>query len=98
LHYNGGYGEYAVAEESNLIRLPENVTFAQAAVAAESMVTAFHAVTVQGEVDTGQTVAIIGLGRLGMMAARISVLKGAIVYGVDTDQSKFELAKHNGVK
>lgn len=56
-----------------LIKLPDNVTFPQAAVAADAVVTAYHAVHSAGQLEEGKKVAIIGLGGLGMMAARFAV-------------------------
>jgi D-arabinose 1-dehydrogenase-like Zn-dependent alcohol dehydrogenase len=72
------------------------MAFEQAAVAADSMVTAYYAITVQGEVDAGKTVAIIGRGGLGMMAVRFAVLEGAKMIGIDTGHSKFDLARPVG--
>ena len=98
LDINGGYAEYAVADVSTIVPIPTNVSFEQAAVSTDALLTAYHAVTVQGEIHSGQTVAIIGLGGLGMTASRLCALRGAAVYGVDTDESKFESAKQKGVK
>ncbi|KAF2799640.1 alcohol dehydrogenase GroES-like domain-containing protein [Melanomma pulvis-pyrius CBS 109.77] len=98
LDINGGYAEYAVADISTIVPIPRNVSFEQAAVSTDALLTAYHAIAVQGEIHSGQTVAIIGLGGLGMMASRLCVLRGAVVYGVDTDESKFERAKEMGVK
>ncbi|RSL93092.1 hypothetical protein CEP52_013451 [Fusarium oligoseptatum] len=40
---DGGYAEYTVAPIKNLIHLPDSVSFANAAVATDSIATAYHA-------------------------------------------------------
>lgn len=96
LAYDGGYAELAIVRDTNITRIPEGVTFAQAAVATDSAATAYHAVVTEGPVKTGETVAIVGLGGLGLSAVRIAHLKGAVVYGVDLDTGKFAQAKEIG--
>lgn len=96
LAYDGGYAEFAIVRANNITRIPEGVTFAQAAVATDSVATAYHAVVTEGPVMPGETVAIVGLGGLGLSAARIAHLNGAVVYGVDLDTGKFEQAKESG--
>lgn len=56
-----------------LIVLPESVSFPEAAIAADAIATAYHAVHGAGKLEAGQKVAVIGLGGLGMMAARFAV-------------------------
>jgi len=96
LAYDGGYAEFAIVRATNITRIPEGVTFAQAAVATDSVATAYHAVVTEGPIKAGETVAIVGLGGLGLSAVRIAHLKGAVVYGVDLDTGKFAQAKRNG--
>jgi propanol-preferring alcohol dehydrogenase len=98
LAYDGGYAEFAIVRANNITRIPEGVTFAQAAVATDSVATAYHAVVTEGPIRPGQTVAIVGLGGLGLSAVRIAHLKGAVVYGVDLDIGKFEQAIATGAK
>ena len=96
LAYDGGYAEFAIVRATNITRIPEGVTLAQAAVATDSVSTAYHAVVTEGPVKPGDTVAIVGLGGLGLSAVRIAYLKGAVVYGVDLDTGKFAQAKQTG--
>ena len=94
--YDGGYAEFAIVKVSNIVRIPEGVTFAQAAVATDAVATAYHAVVTEGPVKPGQTIAVVGLGGLGLPAVRIAGLKGAVVYGVDLDSGKYAQAKQAG--
>ncbi|MEV8358407.1 zinc-binding dehydrogenase [Microbacterium sp. NPDC076895] len=97
LAYDGGYEEKVRVSTAKLVRIPDTVPFSQAAGATDSVVTAYHAVKVTGEVTAGTVVGIIGLGGLGLNAARIAVLLGATVYGVDTKPDVFDTALAQGV-
>lgn len=98
LGYDGGFAEYVIGLAENCVKLPENVSFAQAAVATDSISTAYHAVVTEAEAKASSTIAIIGLGGLGLMGLRIAVLQKATVYGVDINEQKFQVAKDLGAK
>ncbi|RMJ07783.1 hypothetical protein CDV36_012621 [Fusarium kuroshium] len=93
---DGGYAEYTVAPIKNLVHLPDSVSFANAAVATDSIATAYHAVVSEGGVVDSSTVAILGLGGLGLNGVAIAAHRGAKVYGVDINTSKFSQAKEFG--
>ncbi|RSL96838.1 hypothetical protein CDV31_013304 [Fusarium ambrosium] len=93
---DGGYAEYTVAPVKNLVHLPDSVSFANAAVATDSIATAYHAVVSEGGVVDSSTVAILGLGGLGLNGVAIATFRGAKVYGVDINTSKFSQAKELG--
>ncbi|KAE8317095.1 chaperonin 10-like protein [Aspergillus transmontanensis] len=96
LGYDGGYAEHAMACVENLVRIPSGVSFAQAAVATDSIATAYHAVITEGRVGPDSTVAIVGLGGLGLPAIQIAAIHGARVYAVDIDETKFPVARELG--
>lgn len=96
LSVDGGYAEQALAHASTLVPIPDNVTFAQAAVATDSVATAYHAVRTSAQVRQGQTIGIIGLGGLGINGVRVATLQGATVYGVDINPATFDAARNNG--
>ncbi|KAK2057862.1 alcohol dehydrogenase GroES-like domain-containing protein [Colletotrichum caudatum] len=96
--FDGGYAEYAVAPVSRLVRIPDGVTFSQAAVATDAMATAYHAVTIEAGICPGATVGIVGIGGLGMQGLGFAALKGATVYGIDIMDSKFARAKQLGAR
>lgn len=93
---DGGYAQYVVAPLENLVMIPEGVSFAQAAVATDSVATAYHAVLSEGAVGPSSTVGIVGLGGLGLNGVAIAAATGASVYGIDINESKFEHAKTAG--
>ncbi|KAI1396474.1 GroES-like protein [Hypoxylon fuscum] len=98
LQIDGGYADFAVARVESLVRIPENVSFQQAAIATDCLTTAYHAVRGAGEVAAGMNVGIIGLGGLGSSGLRIAVLAEANVYGFDVDTRRFDKALANGAK
>lgn len=80
---DGGYAEKTLGTVEELVRVPEHVSFAQAASATDAGATAYHAVRIVAAVRPGDRVGIIGLGGLGQIAARVAVLAGAQVHITD---------------
>jgi len=70
----GGYAEYAVAYASHLIRIPESMSFEEAACICESYITAFLNVFMIGDFQDGQT-AILHGGGGGVNTAAIQLCK-----------------------
>ncbi len=58
----GGYAEFAVAYASHLMKIPENMSFEEAACVCESYITAFLNVFMIGEFADGQTAILHGGG------------------------------------
>ena len=92
LGIDGGYAEYIVAPTGILVKIPDKVSFAEAAFATDSIATTYHAVVLEGQVNAGTKVGIVGLGGLGLNGVRIATLRGATVYGFDIDEKKFAAA------
>lgn len=96
LGFDGGYATQAVAPVANLVAIPEGVSFTQAAVATDSIATAYHAIVTEAAIEPEMTVAIIGLGGLGLNGVRIAALHQATVYGIDIDSTIFDTARAQG--
>lgn len=64
--YDGGYAEFAVFYTAKTLRIPDGVTFAHAAMATDAVATAYHAVVAEGQATSSSTIAIVGLGGLGL--------------------------------
>ena len=95
-HRDGGYAEYMSVPGRNIFRLPDELTFEQGAVLMCSAATSFHALQ-KAEIKPGETVAIFGLGGLGMSAVQLARAFGALdIYAVDVDQTKLEMAEGFG--
>ncbi|KAL5584306.1 hypothetical protein FOVSG1_013695 [Fusarium oxysporum f. sp. vasinfectum] len=98
LSFDGGYGQYVVAPQKILVKIPEGISFAQAAVATDALATSYHAVVGEGSARPGLTVGVVGLGGLGMHGLQFACLKGSTVYGFDVNEAKFDQAKSYGAK
>ncbi|MFJ5035802.1 zinc-binding dehydrogenase [Streptomyces sp. NPDC088560] len=93
---DGGYAERVVAHASTLVPVPAGVSTVHAAVATDSVVTAYHAVRTEARARPGEVIAVVGLGGLGLNGVRTGVLAGATVYGVDINPDTFEAARAAG--
>lgn len=95
-HRHGGYAEYISMPSRNAVPLPDELSFEEGAVLMCSSATSFHALR-KAEVKPGQTVAIFGIGGLGMSAIQLARVFGALdVYAVDVDEKKLEVAEGFG--
>ncbi len=91
-HVDGGYAEYIAVPARNAIPLPDEIPFDEGATLMCASATAFHALH-KGRVKAGETVAVFGVGGLGMSAIQLAKAMGAVeVYAVDIQQEKLELA------
>ncbi|MEE4195389.1 MAG: bi-domain-containing oxidoreductase [Anaerolineae bacterium] len=95
----GGYAvhaEYALVPKNLITPLPDNVDFQTAAF------TTLGAIAMQGfrlaEAHLGESVAVIGLGLLGLLTIQICKAAGCRVFGVDLDPRRVELAGEYGVE
>ncbi len=83
----GGYAEYAVAYADHLMRIPDSMSFEEAACVCESYITAFLNVFMIGEFQDGQT-AILHGGGGGVNTAGIQLSKAL------TPSSKLVVTAH----
>jgi propanol-preferring alcohol dehydrogenase len=95
-HRDGGYAEFVLMPARSLFRLPEEIPFEIGAVMMCSSATAFHALN-KVRIRPGDSVAVFGLGGLGISAIQLaSALGAAQVFGVDIKSPKLELASKFG--
>ena len=95
-HIDGGYAEYIVVPARNAIPLPDEISFEEGATLMCASATAFHALR-KGRVKDGETVAVLGVGGLGLSAIQLARALGAVeVYAVDIKRDKLELASEYG--
>ena len=91
----GGHAEYVGVPARQLVPLPDNVSWLDAAVIPDAVITALHAVD-RARVQLGETVVIIGVGGVGSSAVQIAKLSGARVVAVDRTAEKVERASDMG--
>ncbi len=95
-HVDGGYAEYIAMPSRNVIPLPEEISFEEGATLMCASATALHALH-KGRVKPGETVAVFGVGGLGLSAVQLAKALGAVeVFAVDIKQDKLELASEYG--
>jgi 2-desacetyl-2-hydroxyethyl bacteriochlorophyllide A dehydrogenase len=95
-HIDGGYAEYIAVPARNAIRLPKEIPFEEGATLMCASATALHALR-KGRIKAGETVAVFGVGGLGLSAIQLARALGAIeVFAVDIKQDKLELASEYG--
>lgn len=94
---NGTNAEFVVVHERQLLRLPENFPFDQAAAAGLVFHTAWHSLITKGKLRAGETVLVVGAGG-GVNSASIQIAKyvGCFVYVVGSDERKLAYAQSLG--
>jgi propanol-preferring alcohol dehydrogenase len=95
---HGAYAQKSLSPASELLPITDDVPFDQAAAATDAGMTCYHAVFVRGGLRPGMRVGIIGLGGLGMTAARLAVLGGAEVYAAEINEQVHAAGLERGVK
>jgi propanol-preferring alcohol dehydrogenase len=95
-HCDGGYAEYIVVPARSAVPLPDEIPFEQAAVSMCSSSTSLHALR-KARLKAGETVAVFGVGGLGMSAIQLAKALGALdVYAVDIDAGRLAAAEGYG--
>src|SRR5436190_14782308 len=74
---DGCLREYGAFSEQGLVRIPEHLSFEEAACLPCAAVTAWNALMVSGGLKSGQTVLILGTGGVSIFALQFSKLAGA---------------------
>ena len=92
-HRDGGYAEFIVMPERSLFHLPEEIPFEQGAILMCSSATSLHAMN-KSRLRSGETIAIFGIGGLGISAVQLARHFGAAeIYAVDVNPRKLALAE-----
>jgi L-iditol 2-dehydrogenase len=91
----GAFAEYVTVPERILYRLPENLSFADAAML-EAVSVAIHAVRV-AELKGGETALVIGAGMIGLLIQQTARASGCSrIFVTDLDATRLELARSLG--
>ncbi len=95
---DGGFEEYVVVPEVNLVPIPDVLSFEEASILGDAVATSWHAVRTQADFKPAQTLMVMGLGGLGLHAVQCGRACGGEVIAVDSVESKLEMAKDNGAQ
>ncbi|MCI0338428.1 MAG: zinc-dependent alcohol dehydrogenase [Acidobacteria bacterium] len=94
---DGGFAEFVIANASHTAKLPDNLSFEEAAPLLCAGLTVHNAMKTSG-VRAGQKIAIFGIGGLGHLAIQLARARGAEVIAVDIAEDKLELAREYGAQ
>lgn len=94
----GSFAEYVAIRyaDVNLVRLPESLSFEEAAILGCRFITSYRAILAQGKLRAGQWVAVHACGGVGLSAIMIAKAIGAKVIAVDISDEKLAFAASLG--
>uniref|UniRef100_A0A5B7B4A0 Putative GroES-like zinc-binding dehydrogenase family protein isoform 2 n=1 Tax=Davidia involucrata TaxID=16924 RepID=A0A5B7B4A0_DAVIN len=92
------FAEYTVLDITNVVKMSSEIPVEKACLLSCGVTTGVGAAWKVAEVEEGSTVAIFGLGAVGLAVAEGARLRGASkIIGVDLNPEKFEAGKEFGV-
>ena len=93
---DGGYAEFITIPARSVFELPDEIPFEHGAIMMCSSATSLHALN-KARMKPGESVAIFGVGGLGISAIQLAKILGAReVFAVDLQPDKLELARSLG--
>ncbi|MDE2774828.1 MAG: zinc-binding dehydrogenase [Chloroflexota bacterium] len=96
-HHSGAAAEYIVLPARNLMRMPDEFDFGEAAAVGLVGVTAWHSLFTRGGLRAGESALIVGAGGgVNSISIQIAKLAGATVYVVGSDAEKCAQAEEIG--
>lgn len=97
IEYGGGFGQYVVAPADRVYPLPEGIPLRHTPMV--EMYGLGHHVLQRGRVQPGETVAILGAGKLGLSVLDVLCHSAspALTMAVDLQPSRLEVARRLGV-
>jgi len=95
VHRPGSFSRWIAVPERNCVVLPESVTFEDGVFMACVGSTAYAALR-RLEVQVGQTLAVFGLGPVGLSAVLLAKAMGLRVVGIDKSDARMQQARHCG--
>jgi propanol-preferring alcohol dehydrogenase len=93
---DGGFAEYLKTPGVNLCKVPDHVPLEHACILGDAVATSYHAITKRAQVRPGTTLALIGVGGVGLHALQMAKLAGGWVIAVDVNDARLELARTLG--
>jgi NADPH:quinone reductase-like Zn-dependent oxidoreductase len=93
---DGMLAEYVVLREDGFVRIPDYMTFEDAATLPCAAVTSWNALVVEGHLHSGDTVLVMGTGGVSVFALQIALIHGARVIATSSNDAKLERLKQLG--
>ncbi len=96
-HHSGTAAEYVVIPQRNLLKMPADSDFGEAAAVGLVGVTAWHSLITRGGLQAGESVLIVGAGGgVNSISVQIAKLAGATVYVIGSNAEKCAQAEAIG--
>lgn len=92
---DGTFAEYVVIDAQNCLPLPEGLTFEDGVFLTCTGITAYSALR-KLAISVGDTLAVVGLGPVGLAAILLAKAMGAYVIGLDLVPERLDLARQVG--
>ena len=93
---DGVLAEYVALKEHGVVRIPEHLSFEEAATLPCAGLTAWQALVTEGRIKAGDTVVVMGTGGVSIFALQFALLCGARVIATTGSDSKMERLKSLG--
>ncbi|MBI2581484.1 zinc-binding dehydrogenase [Candidatus Woesearchaeota archaeon] len=94
---DGSYAEYVTVPVKNLIGMPANLKFEEAAALPLTFTTAYHMLVDRAKAQPNETVLVLGAGAgVGVAAVQIAALLGAKVIATSSSEEKLRKAQRIG--
>lgn len=93
---DGVLTEYGAFHENGLVRIPEHLSYEEAATLPCAAVTAWHALVEVSRVKAGDTVLTLGTGGVSIFALQLAKLHGARVIATSSSDEKLARARELG--
>ncbi|CAN5446599.1 NAD(P)-dependent alcohol dehydrogenase [soil metagenome] len=94
--WDGVLREYGTFSEESVVTVPEHLSFEEASTLPCAAVTAWHALSVSGNLKAGDTVLTLGTGGVSIFALQIAKLFGARVISTSGSDEKISRLKELG--
>ncbi len=95
ISYDGGYAQYVVAPAGALARIPDGLSFVEAAPLMCAGITTFNSLRHSGA-GAGDVVAVLGIGGLGHLGVQFAAKMGFNTVAIARGRDKEELARSLG--
>jgi propanol-preferring alcohol dehydrogenase len=98
LSTDGGFAEFICVPISSLVALPNGLDPVQAAPLGCAAATAYHALHAVACVQAGETIAVYGVGGVGLPLIQLGLARGARVLAIGRSPGKLTLAREIGAE
>lgn len=94
----GAHAEYVVVHEATIARIPDALTWHEAAAIPEAFITAYDALVTQGRLRAGEFVVVHAVASgVGLAAVQVARAWGARTFGTSRSASKLAMAQSLGM-